>query len=92
MSPALLLALAGVSFIDILADYQVSATYIAPLMHRLRKNNPALPAFMGESKPAYLQKMFDHILEKYGSVEAMLMVNGVMVEEIEALRAKLTGR
>ncbi len=44
---ALLLGLAGVERTDILADYQVSETYLARIIRQIKARVPTLPAFAG---------------------------------------------
>lgn len=86
---ALLLSLAGVSRADILADYQVSETYLASLLHRMRERAPELAAFLGRSKSEYMEGCLNLLTEKYGSVPEYLRSAGLTEAELERLRNKL---
>ena len=86
---ALLLSLAGVDRVDILADYQVSETYLADIIRRIQAVVPDLAPFAGASKSAYLDGCLDLLSESYGSAEGYLRSAGVTQGELESLRAKL---
>lgn len=86
---AILLMLAGVADADIVADYQVSATYLAAQLAAMRDIYPDMTAFMGQSKPEYMVRFLDWFHAKYGTAEACLLQAGVTGEEIEAIKAKL---
>lgn len=85
---AFLLSLAGVSMCDIIADYQVSHTYVRKLIDRIH-DIQKIPAFIGLSKPEYMEKFFGLFLAKYESVEAYLLGIGVSDAEIQSIRARL---
>ena len=89
VTAALLLSLAGVGQQDILADYQVSYTYIKPLIDSMRVSSPDLPAFIGRSNPEYMEAFLTRFFQNYGSVEGYLTAIGLSQEEIAALRKKL---
>lgn len=86
---ALLLGLVGVERTDLLADYQVSETYLADVIHQIRKRVPDLSAFAGASKAEYLNDCLDLLEEKYGSVSGYLRAIGLTEGELTALRRKL---
>ena len=86
---ALLLALAGVSMPDILVDYQISYTYIYSIICKLRKDEPSLPAWAGQSKPEYLADFFTKFLNKYHSVEGYLSYIGLTDCDILNIKNKL---
>ena len=86
---ALLLGLAGVERADLLADYQVSETYLAEVISKIRAKVPELTAFAGASKAAYLDRCLDLLEEKYGSVCGYLQAIGLTEETLDALRGKL---
>ena len=86
---ALLLGLAGVERADLLADYQVSETYLAGIIRQIKTKVPTLPAFAGASKAEYLSDCLDLLEEKYGSVSGYLRAIGLTEEELTALRGKL---
>lgn len=62
---ALLLDLAGVGRQDIIADYEISHTLIAPLISRLQSAAPGLDMNRLESRPAYMARFLDE-LERLG--------------------------
>ena len=88
---AILLMLAGVADADIVADYQVSATYLAALLAQMREIYPNMTAFMGESKPEYMVRFLAWFHEKYGTAEDCLLGAGVTGGEVAAIREKLLG-
>lgn len=86
---ALLLLLAGVSKDDVVADYQVTYTYIKKRIDKLVQDYPGTPAFLGMSKPKFILGFIRLMEVHYGSAEECLLQNGVSPEEIAAIRAKL---
>ncbi len=86
---ALLLGLVGAVRTDLLADYQVSETYLADAIRQIREKVPDLSAFAGASKAEYLSDCLDLLEEKYGSVPDYLRAVGLTEEELTALRGKL---
>lgn len=86
---AVLLLLAGVSRNDILADYQVSYTYIRKQIMDLRKREPGLPPFTGRSNIEYMDSLLDHFESVFGTAQHYLNTIGLSQEEIELLRDKL---
>lgn len=86
---ALLLSLCGVGLTDILADYQVSETYIMELLRQMAARVPDMEAWLGRSKSEYMDECLRLLLEKYGSVPGYLLEAGLTEEELTLLRAKL---
>ena len=86
---ALLLGLAGAERADLLADYQVSETYLADAIRQIRERVPDLSAFAGASRAEYLSGCLDLLEEKYGSIPGYLRAIGLTEEELAALRGKL---
>lgn len=86
---ALLLALAGVDRLDILADYQVSELYIRPVIRWMRETRADLPAYVGSSKPEYLEDCLDRLEETYGSVAGYLRAIGLTETTLGKLKDKL---
>ena len=86
---ALLLGFAGVERADLLADYQVSETYLADIIRQIKTKVPTLSAFAGASKAEYLSDCLDLLEEKYGSLSGYLRAIGLTEEELTALRGKL---
>ena len=86
---ALLLTLAGVDRLDILADYQVSQTYIRPVIRWMRETRSDLPAYVGLSKPEYLEDCLERLEGAYGSVLDYLYAAGLTDPVLDRLKRKL---
>ena len=86
---ALLLTLAGVDRLDILADYQVSELYIRPVIRWMRETRSDLPAYVGLSKPEYLEDCLERLEEAYGSVLDYLYAAGLTDPVLDRLKRKL---
>ena len=86
---ALLLTLAGVDRLDILADYQVSELYIRPVIRWMQQTQADLPAYVGTSRPEYLEDCLERLEGKYGSVLDYLYAAGLTDETLARLRRKL---
>ena len=85
---ALLLALAGVPQNDIVADYQITHTYIQEMVRRFQKAGTSFPAWLGESRPEYMEGFLALFYEKFSSAEAFYLAIGVTQEEIDCIRTK----
>lgn len=86
LTAMLLLGCCGVAEADIIADYEVSYTYIS------RREHSALQKVFqkqAHSEPAMMEKVLVHLEEKYGGVEGYLLHIGVTAEEMEQVRASL---
>lgn len=88
---ALLLSACGVSKLDIIADYQVTYTYIQEMIRKLAAAYPDMSAWMGRSNPEFMEGFFRLFEAKYGSARDYLLKAGVTMEELNAVTAKLTG-
>ena len=86
---ALLLTLAGVDRLDILADYQVSETYIRPVIQWMRQTQENLPAYVGASRTEYLEDCLNRLEGGYGSVPDYLRAAGLSEGQLNRLREKL---
>ncbi|MDN3954444.1 tyrosine-protein phosphatase [Sporolactobacillus laevolacticus] len=86
---ALLLLIAGVGISDILADYQVSYTYLRLKIRELLHEHPELPDFTGHSDMEYMEATLDHFFETYGTVQDYLQKIGLQPDEITVLKNKL---
>lgn len=86
---ALLLTLVGVDKLDILADYQVSELYIRPVIRWMKKTRAELPAYVGSSKPEYLEDCLDRLERTYGSVTDYLRAIGLTQPVLDRLKGKL---
>lgn len=87
---ALLLSLAEVSLSDILADYQMSYTYIRPMIDRLHCDDPSLPAWVGLSKPEYLSVFLSLFHNQFQTVTDYLTHIGLSSLDILNIKSKLS--
>lgn len=85
----LLLLLANVYEDDIIADYQVSYTYIREEIKAMHLNNPDLPAFLGGSKMEYMEDTLKLFFEKYKNIKQYLNYLDLSEEEINKIKNKL---
>ncbi len=87
MLAAFLLELAGVSREDIIADYQVSGTYLEPFYLGESKKNDGLIWEHDDdhlrSEPHNIVELFEYLEAKYGGVAGYLTCFGSTREEIE---------
>ena len=88
---ALLLGLAGVPLVDIIADYQITETYIQVLWRKLRSEFPELPKFYGQSQPEFIEGFMNRVHEKYGGAREFLLALGVTEDELGRILEKLLG-
>lgn len=86
---ALLLSLAGTQDCDILADYEVTYTYIRPILQKLRHDDPSLPMFAGHSKIEYMENFLSLFRKKYTDTHSYLLDIGLDGDTIARLKSKL---
>ncbi|MCQ4864290.1 tyrosine-protein phosphatase [Pseudoflavonifractor phocaeensis] len=86
---ALLLACAGVGLDDILADYQISETYMLDWVRQAAAQMPDKAAFVGRSKSEYMEGCLDLVNAKYDGVEGYLRAVGLTDGQLGRLRGKL---
>lgn len=90
MLSAMLLDLAGVAVEDIIADYQVSYTYLLPFIRREKESRKSVIYETNEdnlkSEPGTIASFLYYINQNYGSVEGYLKSIGVTNEAIEKIR------
>lgn len=86
---ALLLLLADVSDEDIVADYQVSATYLKPWFNTFISELPAEILHFFKTEPESMEKTLDYFHKSYRSAEDYLTTCGVSAENLARLRRKL---
>jgi protein-tyrosine phosphatase len=86
---ALLLLIAGVNTSDILADYQISYTYLRLRIRELLHNHPELPDFTGRSDMEYMEATLDNFFKTYGTIQNYLQQVGLHSDEVTALKNKL---
>lgn len=89
VTSAFLLSLVGVRTVDIVADYQVSHTYIRPLIEKFQKENSMLSGALGYSKPEYIEGFLKLFYEKYESVESYLKELGLTDADLNNIKNKL---
>lgn len=85
----LLLLLAQVYEDDIIADYQVSYTYIREDIRKMHKDNPDLPAFLGGSKLEYMEETLQLFFDKYKDINSYFRYLGFTDKEIRQIKSKL---
>lgn len=85
----LLLLLAEVYDDDIIADYQVSYTYIRENIKKMHKDNPDLPAFLGGSKLEYMEETLKMFYDKYKNINNYFKYLGFNEKEIKKIKSKL---
>lgn len=85
----LLLLLAGVYEDDIIADYQVSYTYIRERVRKLHKGNPDLPAFLGQSKMEYMEETLRLFFDKYNDINNYFEYLDFNEEDIKQIKSKI---
>ena len=83
---ALLLLLAGVSDIDIYADYEISNVY---LYEMIKKAKTILPDHLLYVRPEYMENILKYLRETYGTIENYLLSKGIFETEIYKLKNKL---
>lgn len=83
---ALLLLLAGVSDIDIYADYEISNVY---LYEMIKTAKGILPDYLLYVKPEYMENVLTYLRDKYETVEKFLLLKGLSETEIYKLKSKL---
>ena len=83
---AILLLLAGVSDIDIYADYEISNVYLYDM---IKKAKAVLPDYLLYIKPECMENILKYLREKYKTVEKYLFLKGISEIEIHKLKGKL---
>lgn len=89
VTSCILLMLAGVCQEDIIADYQVSFTYIYPMLHKLQLDYAEMLAHICKSDPEWMITAYDYVIEHYGSAKGYLLEIGLDEQEIESLIVKM---
>ncbi len=86
---AIIMSICGVSVEDIIADYQLSETYIYDPISDYKSKHPELPEWVGRSKPEYMRECLRNLYKKYGSFENYLNVLEISDKVINGIRKKL---
>ena len=85
----ILLALAGVSQEDIIANYQITETYYLPLFKKYMPDFDKIPLHYLGSTARNMELTIEFITNKFGNVEDYLLVHGVGMDEIERVRKRM---
>lgn len=89
ITASLILALNGVYFDDIVADYAISAVYLEPFYRYEIENQTGLIWDQDmdklDSKPRNILRVFEYIEDVYGTVEDYLMSVDVKSQEIDKI-------
>lgn len=85
----LILLLGGVADDDVIADYEVSYTFLRNKIRKIHLDNPDLPYFLGGSKLEYMEDTLKMFYDKYNSVEEYMKKIGISDEEMNIIRGKL---
>ena len=88
---ALLLLLADVNDEDIIANYQVSATYLKPWFDTFIADLPAEILHFFKTDPDSMEKTLEYFHKTYISAEKYLTCCGVAAQSLNRLRQKLVG-
>ena len=88
---ALILRICGAPIDEIVADYQISETYLYPLFIEIKKRHPDWPDWSGSSRAEYMRECFELLELKYGSFEGYLERMGLSEGIIQGVRGKLLG-
>jgi protein-tyrosine phosphatase len=89
MVSALILGICNVGLTDIIADYELSGTYIYELSRAYVQEYPELPEWFGGSRPEYMRDCLDLLIAKYGSFENYIENMEIPKEVIDGIRNKL---
>lgn len=84
----LLLTIAGVSEDDIVADYQLTYTYLENYIHTHADSLWDTNAEMHYSLPQTMRTLISYVKEKYGSIDDYIKLTGIGDEEIEKIRRR----
>lgn len=84
----LLLTIAGVGEDDIVADYQLTYTYLENYIHTHADSLWDTNAEMHYSLPQTMRTLISCIKKKYGSVENYIRLTGISDNEIEKIRKR----
>lgn len=82
----LLLGLCGVEKEDIVANYEVTHTYLKD--HVTIRLDEGLEE-LAYSRPQWIERAYDHVIEEYGSFKHYFLAVGLTKKEIKRLKAKL---
>lgn len=86
----LLLLIANAYDEDIIADYQLSYTFLKKEIVQMHIDNPNLPVWVGNSKAEYMEETIRLFREKYGDINSYLQKIGLDIEIRNNIYEKLT--
>lgn len=86
---ALLLLSLGVDERDVIADYQVSETFLKPRFDKDLQNHPDIPRYILSSCAENMQMLIDYINEEYGSAFEYLVNHGMTEENYLNINRRL---
>ena len=86
----LLLLIAKVPEKDIIADYQVSYTYLMDNIKKMHEENPSLSKFLGSSKAEYMEKTLELFKNKYKTIENYMKSSGLTNKDVKIISNKIT--
>ena len=89
---AILLMLAGVTDDAICEDYAQTEIYMEPVLVQLCAQNPALNFDALVARKENMQAFLDAFREKWGGAEEYLLHISLKPEQVERLKAKMTGQ
>lgn len=89
---ALLLKLVGVSDFDIVADYEVSTTYLIPKYEPMDFNPAKEYPSLYASKPETMFTFLSYLKKTYGTIEAYFAHHKVSDETLNRIKAKFIER
>jgi protein-tyrosine phosphatase len=88
---ATLLTMAGVPFDDVLADYQVSRTYLREFLRERRASHPDMPEWAGRSESWYLEQSLGELLRRDKGIDSYLDRLGLSMDQRQAILMRLLG-
>lgn len=83
---ALLLDLAGVDYYDIIANYEVTHTYIRKNMANVLRSEFEVKNGLGFSNPINMEMFLEHLYKKYGNATKYLKAIGLAEAKIEHIK------
>ncbi len=88
----LLLIIADIPESDIIADYEVSYTYIRGFIRKLHNINSEWPAFVGRSNMETMEQTLEQFYKKYGNIDNYLKLIKLSQKEIVKLKKMLISK
>lgn len=89
IAAAFVQSLLGVCREDIIADYQISSTYLAPTSEDIIAMYPDLPVYKFRSDAHNMEIFLDHLEEHYQGAKGYLNDRGMEDSVIDSLRRKM---